>query len=78
MARAWQRYLREIGPGFIAGVSEDDPSGIATDSQAGAQFGTSLLGVALFFFPLMAAMQEISARVGRVSGHGLAGNIRRC
>jgi NRAMP (natural resistance-associated macrophage protein)-like metal ion transporter len=77
MARAWKRYLREIGPGFITGVSDDDPSGIATYSQAGAQFGTALLWVALFFFPLMAAVQEISARIGRVSGHGLAGNIRR-
>ncbi|MFL6673092.1 MAG: divalent metal cation transporter [Massilia sp.] len=77
MARAWKSYLRQIGPGFITGVSDDDPSGIATYSQAGAQFGTSLLWVALFFFPLMAAVQEICARIGRVSGHGLAGNIRR-
>jgi NRAMP (natural resistance-associated macrophage protein)-like metal ion transporter len=77
MVRAWKDYLRQIGPGFITGVSDDDPSGIATYSQAGAQFGTSMLWVALFFFPLMAAVQEISARIGRVSGHGLAGNIRR-
>ncbi|WP_075796019.1 Nramp family divalent metal transporter [Massilia putida] len=76
MARTWKSYLREIGPGFITGVSDDDPSGIATYSQAGAQFGTSLLWVALFFFPLMASVQEISARMGRVTGHGLVRNIR--
>lgn len=76
MLNDWGSYLRQLGPGFITGVSDDDPSGIATYSQAGAQFGTSMLWMALFFFPLMAAVQEISARIGRVSGRGLAGNIR--
>ena len=69
--------LKQIGPGFITGVADDDPSGIATYTQAGASFGTSMLWTALFTFPLVAAVQEISARIGRVSGHGLAGNIRR-
>jgi NRAMP (natural resistance-associated macrophage protein)-like metal ion transporter len=77
MRPEWKEALGQLGPGFITGVSDDDPSGIATYSQAGAQFGTSMLWVALFSFPLMAAVQEISARIGRVSGHGLAGNLRR-
>jgi NRAMP (natural resistance-associated macrophage protein)-like metal ion transporter len=65
-----------LGPGLITGASDDDPSGIATYSQAGAQFGTSLCWVMLFTFPLVAAIQEISARIGRVTGHGIAGNLR--
>jgi len=77
MAASWKTYLRQLGPGFITGVSDDDPSGIATYSQAGAQFGTTLLWVTLLCFPLMAVVQEISARIGRVSGRGLAGNLRQ-
>jgi hypothetical protein len=65
-----------LGPGLITGASDDDPSGIATYSQAGAQFGTSMCWVMLFTFPLMAAIQEISTRIGRVTGQGIAGNIR--
>jgi Mn2+/Fe2+ NRAMP family transporter len=65
-----------LGPGLITGASDDDPSGIATYSQAGAQFGLSMCWVMLFTFPLMAAIQEISARIGRVTGQGIAGNIR--
>jgi NRAMP (natural resistance-associated macrophage protein)-like metal ion transporter len=65
-----------LGPGLITGASDDDPSGIATYSQSGAAFGTSMCWVMLFTFPLMAAIQEISARIGRVTGHGIAGNIR--
>jgi NRAMP (natural resistance-associated macrophage protein)-like metal ion transporter len=65
-----------LGPGLITGASDDDPSGIATYSQAGAQFGFSMCWVMLFTFPLMAAIQEISARIGRVTGRGIAGNIR--
>ncbi len=65
-----------LGPGLITGASDDDPSGIATYSQAGAQFGYALCWVMLFCFPLMAAIQEISARMGRVTGLGIAGNIR--
>src|ERR1700684_888759 len=65
-----------LGPGLITGASDDDPSGIDTYSQAGAQFGFSMCWVMLFTFPLMAAIQEISARIGRVTGQGIAGNIR--
>ncbi len=72
-AKGW---LAVLGPGLITGASDDDPSGIATYSQAGAQFGFSMCWVMLFTFPLMAAIQEISARIGRVTGHGIAGNIR--
>ena len=68
--------LALLGPGLITGASDDDPSGIATYSQAGAQFGTSMCWVMLFCYPLMAAIQEISARIGRVTGHGIAGNLR--
>ena len=66
-----------MGPGLITGASDDDPSGIATYSQAGAQFGVNLAWVLLFTYPLMAATQEISAHIGRVTGRGLAGNLRR-
>ncbi|MFI4947202.1 MAG: NRAMP family divalent metal transporter [Alphaproteobacteria bacterium] len=65
-----------LGPGLITGASDDDPSGIATYSQAGAQFGFALGWVMLFSYPLMAAIQEISARIGRVTGKGIAANIR--
>jgi NRAMP (natural resistance-associated macrophage protein)-like metal ion transporter len=68
--------LRLLGPGLITGASDDDPSGIATYSQAGAQFGYSLGWVMLFTWPLMAAIQEISARIGRVTGKGIAANLR--
>ena len=83
IARHWARrrprrgLLALLGPGLITGASDDDPSGIATYSQAGAQFGYSMVWVMLFTWPLMAAIQEISARIGRVTGHGIAGNIRR-
>lgn len=73
---AHKGLLARLGPGLITGASDDDPSGIATYSQAGAQFGTSMCWVMLFTFPLMAAIQEISARIGRVTGLGIAGNIR--
>src|SRR5271169_3564833 len=83
IARHWARLrprpglLALLGPGLITGASDDDPSGIATYSQAGAQFGYGMVWVMLFTWPLMAAIQEISARIGRVTGHGIAGNIRR-
>ena len=73
---AHKGLLARLGPGLITGASDDDPSGIATYSQAGAQFGYAMCWVMLFCFPLMAAIQEISARMGRVTGHGIAGNIR--
>src|ERR1039457_1796992 len=68
--------LGRLGPGLITGASDDDPSGIATYSQTGAQFGYAMCWVMLFCFPLMVAIQEISARMGRVTGQGIAGNIR--
>lgn len=71
------RLLRVFGPGLITGASDDDPSGIATYSQAGAQLGFNSLWLMLFSYPLMAITQEISARIGRTTGHGLAGNLRR-
>jgi NRAMP (natural resistance-associated macrophage protein)-like metal ion transporter len=70
------RIVRVLGPGLITGASDDDPSGIATYSQAGAQFGYAVTWTLLFAYPLMCAIQEISARVGRTTGRGLAGNIR--
>src|ERR1700686_3566079 len=66
-----------LGPGLITGASDDDPSGIATYSQAGAQFGYALGWTLLLTYPLMCAIQMISAQVGRVTGKGLAGNMRR-
>jgi NRAMP (natural resistance-associated macrophage protein)-like metal ion transporter len=71
------RWLREFGPGLITGASDDDPSGIATYSQAGAQLGFALSWVMVVTYPLMAAIQAISARIGCTSGAGLAANIRR-
>jgi len=70
------RQLRRLGPGLITGASDDDPSGIATYSQAGARLGTSLLWTNLFMLPLMAGIQEISARLGRVTGRGIMANLR--
>lgn len=75
--RPKKNLLHLLGPGLITGASDNDPSGIATYSQAGAQFGYGLLWTMLFSYPLMAGIQEISARVGRVTGHGIAGNLRR-
>ena len=69
-------FLQQLGPGLITGASDDDPSGIGTYSQVGAQFGYAMLWTMLFSYPLMAAIQEISARIGRVTGHGIAGNMR--
>jgi len=72
-----RRFFRTLGPGLITGASDDDPSGIGTYSQAGAQLGYGIGWTMLFTFPLMAAIQEISARIGRVTGHGIAGNLAR-
>lgn len=69
-------WLKKLGPGLITGAADDDPSGIATYSQAGAQFGFNMLWTVLFTYPLMVGIQVVSARIGRVSGHGLATNIR--
>jgi NRAMP (natural resistance-associated macrophage protein)-like metal ion transporter len=69
-------YWHMLGPGLTTGASDDDPSGIATYSQTGAQFGFSFLWLALWTFPLMSVVQEMCARIGLVTGRGLAGNIR--
>jgi NRAMP (natural resistance-associated macrophage protein)-like metal ion transporter len=66
-----------LGPGLITGAADDDPSGIATYSQVGAAFGYGILWTAFFTFPLMVGIQTVSARIGRVTGHGIAANIRR-
>ena len=70
------KLLKILGPGLITGASDDDPSGIATYSQVGAQFGYGLSWVMLFSWPLMCAIQEISAHIGRVTGRGIAGNLK--
>lgn len=70
-------FLEKLGPGLITGASDDDPSGIATYSQIGTQFGFGLLWTMLLSYPLMAAIQEISARIGRVTGCGIAANLRK-
>ena len=71
------RLLQVLGPGLITGASDDDPSGIATYSQAGAQLGYAITWTMLFSYPLMAVIQEISGRIGRTTGKGIAGNIRQ-
>ncbi len=68
---------RRLGPGLITGAADDDPSGIATYSQVGAQFGYGLAWTMLFSLPFMVVIQEISGRIGCVSGHGIADNLRR-
>jgi Mn2+/Fe2+ NRAMP family transporter len=70
--RLWQ----VLGPGLITGAADDDPSGIATYSQAGAQFGFGLGWTLLFSYPLMVVIQAISAGIGRTTGRGIAGNLR--
>jgi NRAMP (natural resistance-associated macrophage protein)-like metal ion transporter len=72
-----ESWVKKLGPGLITGAADDDPSGIATYSQAGAQFGFGMLWTVLFTYPLMVGIQIVSARIGRVTGHGLATNIRR-
>jgi len=69
--------LKSLGPGLITGASDDDPSGIATFSQAGAQFGFGMLWMALFQYPMMTVIQEICARIGLVTGSGLGGILKK-
>src|SRR5260370_29159310 len=71
------RRMRVLGPGLITGASDDDPSGIATYSQAGAQLGFAISWTMLFSYPLMVAIQQISARIGRTTGKGIAANVRQ-
>ena len=70
-------FLKSLGPGLVTGAADDDPSGIATYSQVGAQFGYGLAWTMLFSFPLMAVIQAVSARIGCVTGYGIARNLRR-
>ncbi|PRC92991.1 NRAMP family divalent metal transporter [Solimicrobium silvestre] len=72
-----ETWGNQLGPGLITGAADDDPSGIATYSQAGAQFGYNMLWTLVLTYPFMVAIQVISAKIGRVSGHGLATNIYR-
>lgn len=76
MAQSTKRFWDRLGPGLTTGASDDDPSGIATYSQAGAQFGFHFLWLSVWTFPLMSVVQEMCARIGIVTGRGLAGNIR--
>jgi NRAMP (natural resistance-associated macrophage protein)-like metal ion transporter len=74
-AEAPRKLVKALGPGLITGAADDDPSGIATYSQAGAQFGLNMLWAVAFTYPLMVAIQLIAARIGRVTGAGLAANL---
>ncbi len=71
-----QSFWKSLGPGLITGASDDDPSGIATYSQAGARYGFALLWVLPLIYPMLVAIQEVTARIGRVTGRGLSSNIR--
>jgi Mn2+/Fe2+ NRAMP family transporter len=77
LRRTAQQWTSGLGPGIVTGAADDDPSGIATYSQAGAQFGYGLLWTMLLTYPLMSAVQLVSAHIGRVTGTGLAGNLGR-
>ena len=72
-----KKFFSQLGPGLVTGASDDDPSGIATYSQAGAKFGPALLWTAILSYPLMVSIQEMCARIGLVSNHGLTGVIKR-
>ena len=72
----FRRFLKILGPGLITGAADDDPSGIATYSQTGAQFGYNQLWMSLFMLPLQAATQEACARIGAVTGKGLVAVIK--
>src|SRR6202162_2627487 len=69
----WRQYLRAMGPGLVTGASDDDPSGIATYAQVGAQYGLAFLWTALLTLPLMAGVQEICDRTALATGTGLGG-----
>src|SRR6185295_19034971 len=69
-------WLAKIGPGFITGAADDDPSGIATYAQTGAQFGYGQLWTAVYMLPLQTAVQEACARIGAVTGHGISSAVR--
>src|SRR5665647_988227 len=77
MKKTLSKWLNKLGPGLITGAADDDPSGIATYSQAGAQYGFGTLWTLLMTYPLMVGIQVISARIGSVTGRGLAANLAR-
>src|SRR5689334_16441288 len=68
-------FIRQVGPGIVTGAADDDPSGIATYTQAGAQFGTGVLWTMFLTVPFMVAIQLVSARIGRQSGRGVVANL---
>lgn len=72
-----RRFFRQLGPGLVTGAADDDPSGIGTHSQVGAEFGYGLAWTFVFSFPLMVVIQEVAAQIGRVTGAGIARNLRR-
>ena len=76
LVKKTKNYWHMLGPGLTTGASDDDPSGIATYSQTGAQFGFQFLWLAAWTYPLAAIVQEMCARIGLVTGKGLAGNIQ--
>src|SRR6187401_2545426 len=71
------RLWRRLGPGLVTGAADDDPSGIGTHSQVGAEFGYGLAWTFVLSFPLMVAIQQVAAEIGRVTGAGIARNLRR-
>ena len=73
----FKEYWKDLGPGLVTGAADDDPSGIATYSQMGAQTRLRFIWLSLFSFPLMAVIQEMCARIGLATGVGLAANIRK-
>src|SRR5262245_46256143 len=73
---AIKRFLHHLGPGLITGAGDDDPSGIGTHSQIGAQLGSRLAWTFVLSFPLMVVIQEVAAQIGRVTGFGIARNLR--
>src|SRR3989339_1980024 len=72
-----RKYWHSLGPGLVTGAADDDPSGITTYSQAGAQYGTGLIWLSAWIYPLVATVQEMCARIALVTGRGLASNIKR-
>ncbi|HMW40648.1 MAG TPA: divalent metal cation transporter, partial [Saprospiraceae bacterium] len=75
--KRFSRLIRILGPGIVTGASDDDPSGIATYSQAGAMFGLGTLWSAILAFPLMAVIQQMCARIGLVTSRGLTGTLKQ-
>ena len=73
----WLSLWRTLGPGLVTGAADDDPSGIGTHSQIGAQFGFGLSWTFVFSFPLMVVIQQVAAEIGSVTGRGIAHNLRR-